>query len=593
VRARTLYLAKKTGTYADALAAFGLGRLMYLLTGEHPTIEDEGWCYAVSRANSHQFDTESLDFEAVRHAPGYLYVRVDPTETDAPAMLIDYPAERERLLNHRKLRDQLYKERKGKLTEEDRERLIQMAPRPNWPLYQNLRVLQAYNAYNSLHRTIRESEAEAFSGAVRAKLEALAEQNDVATAATHGFDPRVSAVQAFTPTAGKGTNRPKPDGASLAGLPASYVDWFEEWLRYIGVNDAARSTNIGDDIKLMVMAPGRIDGSYVAALHDEFCRVPQRFTSAKSDIITVLGLAQSLIKRSGLVSVEDTTLQALFSEGGTPRDVVAGLQIAYFTSLGSAKALTNLSFIGLPGWFPVTQTSSENWLAILTEHQAVLGRLDESHSEEAALLLQYRDFLSAGDRDTRALLRFFGTYAVHVGRQQGRGVYVQRFTTDNLRRLMTGMDTGYSEIVDNPGFRALAAAMRRATVTEQYWKSQGHQSFEIHYGLFASIMRAAEFPDQLVSALAVFVHQYDAENARHEERLTNRKSARSTENARHRPRVTTEELDQFVRLIDSRKPQVVAMLLLAYASAREPREKQEVPVGTPEAENGLTESVAQ
>ncbi len=153
------------------------------------------------------------------------------------------------------------------------------------------------------------------------------------------------------------------------------------------------------------------------------------------------------------------------------------------------------------------------------------------------------------------------------------------------------MDTRYSEIVDNPGFRALAAAMRRATVTEQYWKSQGHQSFEIHYGLFASIMRAAEFPDQLVSTLAVFVHQYDAENARHEERLTNRKSERSTDNARHRLRVTTEELDQFIRLIDGRKPQVVAMLLLAYASAREPREKQDVPVETPEAE--LTESVVQ
>jgi hypothetical protein len=568
VQIETLYLPKRTGTYADAIAAFGLGHLAYLLSDEHPRLEDSGWCYTISWPSGPRH-ADSLDYASVRADPGYPYVMLRPDDAEAPppGARIDYREQRERLLTWRKMRDDLRKARNNKLTPEDLEQLRQSEPLPNWMLYQDLNVLQAFGGYNSLHAAIRHAPLGAFAQSLTAKLEALAQQRD-ASEVDGPFRPKVTSVQAFNPTAGKGTNRPKPDGAGLAGLPSAYVDWFEEWLRFIGIGRAARAVNLGDDIKLITLAPANLAEGAAQAVHSALVNAPAAWTSAKVDLVCTLRLAEALIKDSGLLSGGSAEASQFFSDRSvTPRDVVAGMHTAYFTSLGSARALTNVGFIGLPGWFPVTTTTAGAWLDILSEHQRVLVLLDEEKSEEAALLLLYRDFLSGGEHDTASLLEFLGAYAVHVMRARARSRPVRPFTVANLRRLTQHMSQSYSTILDNDGFRAVAAAMRRSTVTEQYWKAQGRQQYEIHYGLFADIKRRAQFRDQLVTAIGEFINEYNAESARIEERAAGAKRG----DVRHRPRVTTGSIEEFVDLLDGYKPEVVAMLLLAYASARDPR----------------------
>lgn len=585
MRIETLCLAKKTGTYADAIAAFGLGHLLYLLAGEHPHLEDAGSYYAVSFPSGWH-ESSTFAYESVRAAPGYDYVVFEPGDHDAPTGdRIDYAQQRERLLASRKMCKDLKKLRKGTLTAEDREQIRAAEPMPNWMLYQALRVLQALGSYNALHLAIRRADPESFAAAVEAKLWGLTARPDPPTPSAT-FEPKVSAVQALNPTVGKGTNRPKPDGPALSGLPSSYVDWFEEWLRFIGIGRAARAVNIGDDIKLVALAPANMDEAAIGIVHEALVHEALvhecPWTSAKSDLLAALRLARTLVAHSGLLQVDEPDVAAFFADpDSTPRDVIAGLHTAYFKSLGSARALTNVGFIGLPGWFPVTTETAGEWIEILDEHRCVLAVLKEEKSEEAILLFLYRDFLSAGEQDVGALLGFLGAYAVHVMRAHAKGQFVRQFTVSYLRRLLRHMSESYEAIVSNEGFRSVATAMRQATVTEQYSKSQRNQQYEIHYGLFADIKRKAQFRDQLVVAISAFLTAYNAENARVQERA----ATGVRRDVRHRPRVTTQQLDDLVRLLDNHNPEVVAMLLLAYASARDPRESD--PATLPAGDTGL------
>jgi hypothetical protein len=156
-----------------------------------------------------------------------------------------------------------------------------------------------------------------------------------------------------------------------------------------------------------------------------------------------------------------------------------------------------------------------------------------------------------------------------VVRYRERKQFVRQFTTKNLRRLLVSLKDKYKEIVEDPGFRAVAGAIRRATVTEQYHKSQGKQVFEIEYGLFQDFKRKARFSDQFIGALSEFITTYDSQNARREEQLRGKAG-------RRRSRLSVSELDSVVELIDRHGSETVAMLLIAYGSARDPKAPDEV-----------------
>jgi hypothetical protein len=313
-----------------------------------------------------------------------------------------------------------------------------------------------------------------------------------------------------------------------------------------------------------VISPGNLNAGALGRLSDEFFRLRLPWSSAQIDLQGALGLAKILVRQLTPDELDEY-------EETTPRDFVSGLQTAYFKSLGSACALANVGFIGLPGWFPVTSENSEEWLEILEEHMEVLRVLNEERSEEAELLFLYRDFLSADKGqalNVESLFEFLSSYAPFLVRARERKRYVRQFTTSNLRRLLMSLNRRFREIVEDPGFRAVAGAIRRSTVTEQYHKSKGKQVFKIEYGLFQDFKRKARFPDQFVEALSEFVNSYNAQNARREEQLKGK-------GGRRRARLTVGDLDSVVELIDTHGSEPVAMLLIAYGSARDPRAPDE------------------
>lgn len=553
---KSLRLPKKTGTYADALAVVGLERLLDLLGARRARIKDRGGFYELTFAKT--VNLEELGYEAVHDDPGYRYIKLKEN-SPSPTNHLDYPAGREKLLNHRALRKSLG----DRPTDEQREQLRQAEPDPRWHLYQNTNVLKGFGPYNKLHEEIRKSDLEPFAATLCRKLTALAFGTNLSEG-KEAFKPKIPAVQVFTPSVGKGVNAAKTAGAKAAGLPDNLVDWFDEYLKYLGLERVANARVVGDDIKLFVITPGNITATTLDRISERFFRLGLPWSSAQIDIQGSLGLAEALVEQLAQGNLEEF--------GMTPRSYVEGLQTAYFKSLGSARALANIGFIGLPGWFPVTEENADDWMEILEEHRKVLVLLNEDRSEEADLLLLYRDFLSATDE--RTLLEFLASYASHVVRSRERKRFVRQFTTKNLRRLLVSLSSSFKEIVDDPGFRAVAGAIRRSTVTEQYHKSQGNQVFEIEYGLFQDFKRKARFPDQFIGALSEFVNTYDAQNARREEQLKGKAG-------RRRSRLSVAELDSVVDLIDRHGSETVTMLLIAYGSARDPKAPDEVKEATP------------
>jgi hypothetical protein len=243
-----------------------------------------------------------------------------------------------------------------------------MAPMPQWSLYQNVYSLKGLGApnrqgaYNKLHEYIRSAGMSDFREVLLLKLGNLANVGLADDVVSKTFKPDISSVQAFAPLTGKGINAPKTTLPDASSLPNKFLDWFDEYLKYLGLNLVANARAIGrnrnKDVKLFVLAPGSIDARMLGKLSSDFFELRLRSTSAQIDIQSSLGIAMALMRQLSSDDLDEY-------EEKTPRDFISGIQTAYFKNLGKAHALANVGFIGLPGWFPVIGENVDKWLKYL------------------------------------------------------------------------------------------------------------------------------------------------------------------------------------------------------------------------------------
>ena len=133
----------------------------------------------------------------------------------------------------------------------------------------------------------------------------------------------------------------------------------------------------------------------------------------------------------------------------------------------------------------------------------------------------------------------------------------------------------FSPILENEGFREIAAAIRRATVTAQYQAArESGYPFEVRYGLGQELLRAAAYPEDFIAALSAFLQSYNAENARIAERVA--KGSLSPQGRNRRAAVQTGHIKEIVKLIDDYKSSdLICKMLVAYGYARDPRIQEE------------------
>jgi hypothetical protein len=142
--------------------------------------------------------------------------------------------------------------------------------------------------------------------------------------------------------------------------------------------------------------------------------------------------------------------------------------------------------LALPGWFPLLNAGDAHAMTeILGEHMRVLRMLNDEHSDEMGMLIAYRRFLQArGAPALATLLEFMAVYGSTLPSAWQRGHRLPAFQRQNLRRLIMALEPDLGAVLDNPGFIAIADAIRRCTVSAQAQRTmKGKDYRDIRYDL--------------------------------------------------------------------------------------------------------------
>jgi len=403
-------------------------------------------------------------------------------------------------------------------------------------------------------------------------------------ATEHGLkkDMFVTALQILNPTTGKGANATKARELTRSiGNQDSF--WLLELLKFVGFIDAAAPYIIqgSKDRKTYVLQPRKAElGALKRIMHD-FRAACWSSTAVKLDVLAALRFTRTYVdhrKRvlKGEAEEDPFEPEQLYS-------MAQGFEVTSYKDLGSAFATINLAALNLPRWQPPLRTleDAEQASALLDEHLQVIQRIrsgrpaNEEGAEEYALFRAYRDFLSGND--LKPLWVFTTMYSGYYISQRESGKYPQQLTIPGLEDLISmSKQTQYATIVQDEGFKRVAYAIRQATVNAQYRRSQQRdRTYEVRYGLGQELMREVHYPDKFILAISTFLHQYNAETAREEEKVANRLGRALTSQDRRtnklRGSVATTDIDHLVTLIDAFGAEAVCSLLVAYGYARDGR----------------------
>lgn len=569
--AMTFVIPKATGTHGDVFAAVGLADLLSNATHVRKVQIVQSPAGFEIRALTSQDGIGQID-----QSPGYPFLKTNlkVVVPNGVTDWVDYKLEKEKSDRRKKLRQG---KRQKSLGSEIEELLKQDQARRDWRLLQVLNTLQGDETSNRIHALIVRMKATEFSETVMAWLEAI-----------RGSRPSdlnwpANSVQLFTPTAAKGYSRLKPDSTDRNDkTKEQWTDPFVEWLRYRGYFVVACPFFQGqkaENVRLLCLVPNDLSLEGLRELADALRTSGIFGGPPKVDSLAALKLAELLIRHSEEYSqIAGTRIfPGVRLNRKSPADLISGISVTNYQSLGSAKAVSAISVIALPGWFTIDSPADAiGFLSILDEHQRAIRSLEDDHSDEIGLLIDYRRFLETrGEHAVTILMDFMARYGALVlrGREQKRKI--PQFTTHNLERLVMGNAQKLAEILIDPGFKAVAAAVRSATVSAQAQKAMNRPNYrEIRYDLIPDLKRKSSLPGNapLVEVISEFVSVYNVENARRREL------------GRQAPRnVTTEEFEALVRLIDIHRASTVGPMLCAYGSCRLPREEEPEDQETAEA----------
>ncbi len=376
-----------------------------------------------------------------------------------------------------------------------------------------------------------------------------------------GAEPKSDAtlLQLFNPSQGKGLNEPKASRLEMGNIKSF---WLLEYLKAVGMYHCAvpRRVQGTDDRKTYALAPVNIRLDHNKAILRAFQEALWNDTAVKMDILAALRYIRCFLDYCEEARESDLMAELL---GQGPENFVAGLYVAYYKSLGQASAVMNLSFLELPRWMRVkSRDDVALYREVVEEHENVIRNIDEERGGYD-LLVRYRDFLSGGRWD--AFFDFTAAYGPFLMRERDRGNrWVRPFTTTNLEVLIMKGNEPLTPILETPGFRNIAEAIRRSTIIPQY-RGRGQGEYEVRYGLAQELKRKALYNDEFIVALSEFVQSYNAENARVYEKT----------GKQYRKNILTTDVEDVVRLVDQYGAATVGNLLIAFGYAREPREEEE------------------
>ncbi len=456
-------LLKTTGTHGDALAASGLAHLLARISRpDDPrtvTLRDAGGWYEIEVRP----DVEEPDVAAWDGDPFYPYVSgVWKKEGEVPPGAIDYKEESRRLEEKRKAAAAKPKRRKGATAvDAETEALTEAAEEPHG----EIRLLRALNSMRQgfagdvqMNVAIRRAVPKDVlaSRLVRLREPMPSEYSEGPPFAVDGF----SASQWFLPLAGKGANRVKGDGAGPCQFPARFLDWFETWMRYVGMYQSMTASRSGDDMCVMVPMPADIPLPALNAVREHLRTA--RIGRGNLEICAIIETCRALILHSEEYVRDEKPLFRFLRK--SPAAILSGLHFALFKKMGTASSIMNVSVLGVPGWFPIsTRQDAEAWLETLTELDEFQWQFVQHGTViDVDILRHLRECLAQGTLS--AALGFLARMPVAVMGRLTAKQFTRLLSESSVRRMVMAFEPPVGRIIDDPGFRSFAKAIRAVTI---------------------------------------------------------------------------------------------------------------------------------
>jgi hypothetical protein len=352
-------------------------------------------------------------------------------------------------------------------------------------------------------------------------------------------------VHLFHPCSGKGYALLKPAGtARYDKTKDRWAEPFLEWLRYRGYFNGTAGWFTSRDLRLFCPIPSDLSYDQLSTAVTAFRNLRLGGTAAKIDCRAVLGLTRILIESSSFYC--------------RPRQLLRGLHVTHYKDMGQAHALMAVEQLAIPDWFELQSAQqAKRWLAALAEHDTVVRRLNDSHSDELALIQQYRNTFQIRQAEAMAqFVEFLAGYGILLFNRRTRdGCSLRQFTDVGAGAILK-VDPSLRGVLENPGFVAVAGAIRGSTIGAQAARNNGSVDHrEIRYGLLGDLRRTGllgrrMFLEQVSAFIAAF----------------NREAAGRHSVGMRAARIRANEWEAFAALIDSSAPDVpVASLLGAFA----------------------------
>jgi hypothetical protein len=312
-------------------------------------------------------------------------------------------------------------------------------------------------------------------------------------------------VQLFNPHCGRGYSLLKPSGTNRSDKTKDrWAEPFLEWLRYRGYFAASAGWFTSGDLRMYTPIPALVGFNRLTAAATAFRDLKLGGSSVKVDCRAVLGLSRALIENARVHQ--------------RPSELVRGVYIAHYKDMGQTHTFMAMEQLALPNWFELRNSEhAVRWLQTIEEHDTVLRRLNDTHSDEFALLKQYRLTLQWQARDSVAeFVEFLAGYASLLFKRRSLDEWLlPQLSTTSVGPILR-RDPQLRALLRHPGFLAVAAALRGSTIGAQAARHNGRADHrEIRYGLLTELRRADKSrKSELARAVFAFISAFNAESRR-------------------------------------------------------------------------------
>jgi hypothetical protein len=323
-----------------------------------------------------------------------------------------------------------------------------------------------------------------------------------------------------------------------------WAEPFQEWLRFRGYFDACAGWFAYQDLRLFCPIPADIPYDQLAPIVCSFRELSLGGTTIKMDCRAVLCLTRLLVQAP--------------KQYRPPRESIRGVWATHYKDMGQAHTIMSMEQLAIPDWFELRTAADEQlWLRTLNEHETIVRRLTDSHSDEFVLLKQYRRIFQVHREESNLeLVNFLVNYGCLLFKKRAQGHWsLPQFTVAGVAAILE-RDGNLRTLLRNPGFQAVSAAIRSATIGAQAARHSAKLDHrEIRYGLLSEIRRAAESGRYaLLKETLSFISKFNREGF--ERRSAGIRSAQ----------IRSEEQEAFRRLVEELPDSVPATSILCIAA---------------------------